>query len=46
MIYLKPDEEIALLRDNNILESKTLAEVDRHIRPGVTNKILDSVAEN
>lgn len=38
MIYLKTDEEIELLRENNILVSKTLAEVGRHIRPGVTTK--------
>ena len=44
MIYLKTDEEIELLRENNILVSKTLAEVGRHIRPGVTTKFLDSVA--
>ena len=46
MIYLKTDEEIELLRENNILVSKTLAEVVRHIRPGVTTKFLDSVAED
>ena len=31
MIYLKTDEEIELLRENNILVSETLAEVGRHI---------------
>ena len=46
MIYLKTDEEIELLRENNILVSKTLAEVGRHIRPGVTTKELDSIAED
>ena len=45
MIYLKTDEEIELLRENNILVSKTLAEVGRHIRPGVTTKELDRIAE-
>ena len=44
MIYLKTDEEIELLRENNILVSETLAEVGRHIRPGVTTKELDSIA--
>ena len=43
MIYLKTDEEIELLRENNILVSETLAEVGRHIRPGVTTKELDSL---
>ena len=46
MIYLKTDEEIELLRENNILVSKTLAEVGRHIRPGVTTKELDRIAED
>ena len=45
MIHLKTDEEIELLRENNILVSRTLAEVGRHIRPGVTTKELDSLAE-
>ena len=46
MIYLKTDEEIELLRENNILVSQTLAEVGRHIRPGVTTKELDRIAED
>lgn len=45
MIYLKTDEEIELLRENNILVSKTLAEVGRRIAPGVTTKQLDTLAE-
>lgn len=45
MIYLKTDEEIELLRENNILVSRTLAEVARHIRPGVSTAELDRVAE-
>ena len=46
MIYLKTEEEIGLLRENNILVSKALAEVGRHIRPGVTTKELDRIAED
>lgn len=46
MIYLKTDEEIELLRENNILVSETLAEVGRHIAPGVTTKELDKIAED
>ncbi len=46
MIYLKTDEEIELLRENHLLVSKTLAEVGRHIRPGVTTKELDRIAED
>lgn len=45
MIYLKTDEEIELLRENNLLVSQTLAEVGRHIAPGVTTAELDRVAE-
>ena len=45
MIYLKTDEEIELLRENNVLVSQTLAEVGRHIRPGVTTLELDRIAE-
>ena len=41
MIYLKTEEEIGLLRENNILVSQALAEVGRHIIPGVTTKELD-----
>ena len=45
MIYLKTAEEIEILRENNILVSKTLAEVGRNIRPGVTTRELDRIAE-
>ncbi|MBR3678036.1 MAG: type I methionyl aminopeptidase, partial [Alistipes sp.] len=41
MIFIKTEEEIELLRENNLLVSKTLAEVGRHIKPGVTTKQLD-----
>ncbi len=45
MIVLKTNEEIEILRENNLLVSQTLAEVGRHIRPGVTTRKLDQVAE-
>lgn len=45
MIYLKSDEEIELLRESSLLVGKTLAEVARHIEPGVTTSKLDEVAE-
>ena len=45
MIYLKTEEEIELLRENNLLVSKTIAEVGRHIKPGVTTKQLDKIAD-
>ena len=46
MIYLKTEEEIELLRENNILVSQTLAEVGRHLKPGVTTKQLDKIADD
>jgi methionyl aminopeptidase len=45
MIYIKTDAEVELLRESNLLVSKTLAEVAGHIRPGVTTLELDSIAE-
>ncbi|MFR9561948.1 MAG: type I methionyl aminopeptidase [Rikenellaceae bacterium] len=46
MIILKTAEEIELMRENNILVSKTLAEVGRHIKPGVSTLELDRIAED
>ncbi len=46
MIYLKTDEEIELLRASNQLVAKTLAEVGRYLKPGVTTLQLDKVAED
>ena len=45
MIFLKTDDEIELLRQSNLLVGKTLAEVAKLIKPGVTTKELDKVAE-
>lgn len=45
MIYFKTTEEIELLRASNLLVSKALAEVARHIAPGVTTLFLDRIAE-
>ncbi len=45
MIYLKTEEEIELLRASNLLVAKTLGEVARLIKPGVTTLELDKVAE-
>jgi methionyl aminopeptidase len=45
MLYLKTDEEVGLLRDSNMLVSKTLAEVASFIRPGITTLYLDNIAE-
>ena len=46
MIYLKTDEEIELLRENNLLVSRALAEVGRHVRAGITTRELDKIAES
>jgi methionyl aminopeptidase len=45
MLYLKTDEEIGLLRESNMLVSRTLAEIARLISPGVTTLYLDTFAE-
>ena len=45
MILLKTKEEIELIRDAGLLLGKTLAEVGRHIRPGVTTAYLDQIGE-
>ena len=45
MIKLKTEEEIELLRENALLVSKTLAEVGKHVAPGVTTLELNKIAE-
>ena len=45
MIYLKTAEEIELLRESNLLVSKTLAELAKLVKPGVTTAQLDKIAE-
>ena len=45
MIYLKTPEEIELLRENNLLVSRALAEVGRHIKVGITTRELNDIAE-
>lgn len=45
MIFYKTEEEIELLRRSNQLVSKTLAEVAKLIKPGVTTIKLDQRAE-
>jgi methionyl aminopeptidase len=46
MIYLKTPEEIALLRKSNVLVGKTLAEVAKAIKVGITTLELDKIAED
>jgi methionyl aminopeptidase len=45
MLNLKTEEQIELLRSSNQLVSKTLAEMAKIIRPGITTLELDRVAE-
>jgi methionyl aminopeptidase len=45
MLYLKTDEEIRLLKESNMLVSRTLAEIAALIKPGITTLSLDSFAE-
>jgi methionyl aminopeptidase len=45
MLYLKTDEEVGLLRESNMLVSRTLAEIASFIKPGITTLYLDNLAE-
>jgi methionyl aminopeptidase len=45
-IFLKTTEEIELIRRSSLLVGKTLAEVARHIRPGISTAALDKIAED
>lgn len=44
-IFLKTEDEITLMRKANQLVGATLAEVGRHIKPGVTTLQLDKIAD-
>jgi methionyl aminopeptidase len=44
-MYLKTEEEIALIKESSLLVGKTLAELAKRIEPGVTPLQLDKVAE-
>src|SRR5690606_5191339 len=45
MIHYKTEEEIELIRQSSLLVGKTLAEVARHLKPGVTGLQMDKLAE-
>ena len=45
MLYLKTDEEVGLLKESNMLVSRTLAEMASLIKPGITTLYLDRIAE-
>lgn len=46
MIFLKSESEIEKMRESAQIVSRTLAEVAKHIEPGVTTGKLDRVAED
>lgn len=45
MIYLKTEDEIELMRQANLLVGRTLAEIARIIKPGVTTRQIDALAD-
>jgi methionyl aminopeptidase len=45
MIHYKTPEEVALIKESSLLVCATLAEVAKHIRPGITSLHLDKIAE-
>ncbi len=45
MVFYKTEEEIELIRESSLLVGKTLAEVAKLIKPGITTLDLDKVAE-
>lgn len=45
MISLKTEEEIEIQRESSLLVGKTLAEVAKHVRPGIKSIELDHIAE-
>lgn len=45
MIFLKTEDEIELMREANMLVGRTLAEIGKIIKPGVTTKQLDKIAD-
>lgn len=44
-IFLKTEDEIELMRQANQLVGKTLGELAKHIKPGVTTLQLDNIAD-
>ena len=44
MIYIKTEEEVELVRKASDLVSRTLGEVAKWVKPGVTTQKLDTIA--
>lgn len=45
MIYIKTREEIELMRESALIVSRSLGIIAKEVRPGVTPKFLDKIAE-
>lgn len=45
MIFFKTDEEIELIRQSNLIVSGALAAVAAELKPGITGKRIDQIAE-
>ncbi|MDR0939775.1 MAG: type I methionyl aminopeptidase [Mediterranea sp.] len=45
MIFLKTEDEIELLRQSNLLVGRALGEIAKVVKPGVTTRELDKVAD-
>jgi methionyl aminopeptidase len=46
MIYLKTEDELVYLRESGQIVAKALGEVAAYIKPGITTKFLDKLAED
>lgn len=46
MIALRSKDELAILRENNVITAETIEEVKKSIRPGVTTKELEMKAKD
>lgn len=45
MIYIKTREEIELMRESALMVSRTLGIIAKEVKPGITPKFLDKIAE-
>lgn len=45
MLVFRTEEEIDLLRESNLIVSKTLGEIAKHVRPGISTAEIDKIAE-
>ncbi|MDP4281372.1 MAG: type I methionyl aminopeptidase [Bacteroidota bacterium] len=46
MMEIKSEEDIEHLRENALIVSRTLAELAKHVKPGITTGELDKIAED